>query len=263
MMAHDIAEAMAEVDASAKRSVLGINEAAWEAISHVIPSAVNVVKGTLPIPDELVQFGRDLFMAGQFKLPFPTVFFAPPNTAFDGILAWQADDMLFMHTCTNVRASYRDNARTVALPVFSVLIKSGVGSEPEVRTNFIIEPAADNESEKTWPLLLDIVLGTTVLMSTKYVVLRPEPAPDRLNKARERKGRAPVGTKIFVSFAKTLPNARGGTHASPVPHWRRGHLRTLADGRVVPVSPSIVAWVGGEKPVPRDYAFKAPTVAKK
>lgn len=263
MMAHDIAEAMAQVDASAKRPVLGINEASWEAIAQVIPSAVNVVKGSLPIPNELVQFGRDLFMAGQFRLPFPTVFFAPPSTAFDGILAWQVGDMLLMHTCTNVRTSYRDNARTVPLPVFSVVIRSGVGSEPEVRTSFIIEPAADNECEQTWPLLLDIVLGTTVLMSTKYVVLRPEPAPDRLNKAREKKGRLPIGAKIFVSFAKTLPNVRGGTHASPVPHWRRGHLRTLADGRVVPVSPTIVAWVGGEKPVPKDYVFEAPTVAEK
>lgn len=81
------------------------------------------------------------------------------------------------------------------------------------------------------------------------------PAPEKLNRKRERSGKEPISQRIEIRLNpqyRTL-KAPGGTHASPRPHWRRGHVRTLASGKRVPVSPHLVM---GEAPMPEGYWVK-------
>lgn len=81
------------------------------------------------------------------------------------------------------------------------------------------------------------------------------PAPEKLNRKRERSGKEPISQRIEIRLNpqyRTM-KAPGGTHASPRPHWRRGHVRTLASGRRVPVSPHLVM---GEAPLPQEYTIK-------
>jgi hypothetical protein len=40
----------------------------------------------------------------------------------------------------------------------------------------------------------------------------------------------------------------GGTHASPRLHWRRGHVRRLANGKITNVRPTLVGVMKGEEP---------------
>lgn len=74
--------------------------------------------------------------------------------------------------------------------------------------------------------------------------------PERLNRVRVRQGKFPIPdhTKVHVkdyitSFkhsASSKSSSKGGTHASPVAHWRKAHLRHLTTGRVIPVRSSKV-----------------------
>ena len=71
----------------------------------------------------------------------------------------------------------------------------------------------------------------------------------RRNKAKARKMGLPFKGPDF-NIVKIDPNAKRyigtdeGSHASPHIHWRRAHLRTLADGRKVPVRRCIVGVTG-------------------
>jgi hypothetical protein len=104
-------------------------------------------------------------------------------------------------------------------------------------------------------------LCCTTLVMSKSVEKRAEPAPEKLNKAREKKGKLPIPPTTFVKLklgATQGPRLDlGGTHASPRMHWRAGHLRVIHRGtprqREVPVAPTIVGIGGYGDLVKKDY----------
>lgn len=83
--------------------------------------------------------------------------------------------------------------------------------------------------------LADGVAAMTMILATKGVGLRREPAPVKLNAKREKQGKPAYPSVTHVDarayFDAMQRTALGGTHASPVPHLRRGHIRTYQDGR--------------------------------
>jgi len=95
---------------------------------------------------------------------------------------------------------------------------------------------------------LSYTLCCTTLLMSKSVETRAEPAPERLNKAREKKGKLPSPPTTFVKLKLgAIQGPRldlGGTHASPRIHYRAGHFRMIHGGtprqREVPVAPTIV-----------------------
>lgn len=88
------------------------------------------------------------------------------------------------------------------------------------------------------------VLQALVCMETKHVRITDESASEKLNKVRERRGACPIsGHKIVTidtSSAIVEISDRGGTHASPRLHWRRGHVRHLTGGTKTKVKPCLV-----------------------
>ena len=73
------------------------------------------------------------------------------------------------------------------------------------------------------------------------------PAPARLNKQRAQKGKPPIAMRCEIRLNRSImPRTMGGTHNSPVPHWRRGHVRRLPTGRIAMVRPHPV--LGGKLP---------------
>lgn len=101
---------------------------------------------------------------------------------------------------------------------------------------------------------LDPLVTMLSLLHDASVPIIGHETPFKLNKRREQQGKHPlpahtqVDTRHYVAhFAgrtthSTARHQHGGTHASPVAHWRRAHLRTLEDGRIVPVRSSKVNW---------------------
>jgi hypothetical protein len=99
---------------------------------------------------------------------------------------------------------------------------------------------------------LDPLVTMLRLLHDASVPIRVVEAPAKLNRARRKAGRFEipahrvVEAKDYVTAflgrgraASKHPGA-GGTHASPVAHWRRRHTRTLESGKVVTVRESKV-----------------------
>ncbi len=76
------------------------------------------------------------------------------------------------------------------------------------------------------------------------IIVDNEPS-EKLNKKRLKKGKSPFYSyktlhikPIETTLTGTLP--KGGTHASPRVHLRRGHIRHMTSGRDIWVSPCVV-----------------------
>ena len=99
---------------------------------------------------------------------------------------------------------------------------------------------------------LDPLVTMLRLLADAAIPVTHVPAPAKLNAARAKKGRHlipshnVVHTKDYISAfqsrAYVKAAAKGGKHASPVAHWRRGHVRHLSSGKLVPVKASKVNW---------------------
>jgi hypothetical protein len=63
-----------------------------------------------------------------------------------------------------------------------------------------------------------------------------------VNAKRIRKGKRPFfeWTTVEVKPRAAVQEPKGGTHASPKPHMRRGHVRKLKSGKIVTIKPIIV-----------------------
>jgi hypothetical protein len=99
---------------------------------------------------------------------------------------------------------------------------------------------------------LDPLVTMLRLLADASIPVTYHEAPERLNKARLKQGKwaIPGHTTVqthdyvtaFSQRSVVRGAGRGGTHASPIAHWRREHIRHLADGRVIPVKSSKVNW---------------------
>lgn len=89
--------------------------------------------------------------------------------------------------------------------------------------------------------VLDPLMTCLMMLSTNGIERETIHADAKLQKSRARSGKPPipsydrVDSKPYVTamMLRGRPRAgdnAGGTHASPVPHIRRGHLRTYASG---------------------------------
>lgn len=109
---------------------------------------------------------------------------------------------------------------------------------------------ADSKSSKDMENNLSVacykILQSCLIMDTKYVERVDHVISEKLNKKRERKGRSLLRNYSEIKIGKQYKenDASTGTHASPRPHWRRGHTRTLKSGKKVAVKPFIVNFKG-------------------
>jgi len=99
---------------------------------------------------------------------------------------------------------------------------------------------------------LDPLVVMLRLLADASIPITVTEAPDRLNRARAKQGKylipghTTVHTKDYIASLRAATAARraggGGTHASPTAHWRRAHVRHLADGKIISVRSSRVNW---------------------
>lgn len=92
--------------------------------------------------------------------------------------------------------------------------------------------------------VMDGVIGLSMMLSTRNIKLRVEEVSQKLNKKRASSGKPPLPTVTHVNashyFEAMRNSAQKGTHASPVPHLRRGHMRNYENGRTIWIKDTIV-----------------------
>lgn len=101
---------------------------------------------------------------------------------------------------------------------------------------------------------LDPLVTMLAMLANAGIPISHIAAPEKLNKARVKQGKAPIPPHTVVETAgyvtvvtrdaavARLKAHQGGTHASPIAHSRRGHERRLASGVVIPVRATRVNW---------------------
>lgn len=119
---------------------------------------------------------------------------------------------------------------------------------------------ADNDSSG---LLVDnafgVVKGLLGALATPQAIRRNEPAPLKLNRQRAKKGKETIRPVIVIDIRATQHSAaarRAAGGYSVRPHWRRGHIRHLPNGRVVGIPPACVNMETGVAIKP-EYLIKA------
>lgn len=84
-----------------------------------------------------------------------------------------------------------------------------------------------------------------------------------INAKRKRNGKRPFfeWTTVEVKPRAVVQESKGGTHASPKPHMRRGHVRRYKSGKVVAIKPMIVnkSKMPDEGFIFHDYQVTVPT----
>jgi hypothetical protein len=119
--------------------------------------------------------------------------------------------------------------------------ESGCLHPERLKNGDIVWKSPDESKEETLGDIIAVILS--LIADARSPVARVE-APDKLNKARAKRGKPPIPPYWRIEPPKPtvlVPNAArdavatksGGTHASPRPHERRGHPRHLSGDRTV------------------------------
>lgn len=89
------------------------------------------------------------------------------------------------------------------------------------------------------------LISCCMLLNTKYVDIQHYIPPEKVNLKRAKSKRPLLSDCSIIRIrSEYLEKTAVGTHNSPKPHWRRGHVRKLHDGRMIPVQPCLVNFNG-------------------
>ena len=84
-------------------------------------------------------------------------------------------------------------------------------------------------------LAFEATLSFLKLVNCRNVAIGSEPVPEKLRRARMKRGQCAGFTRHVLDLRTDSLNASaasGGTHASPRLHLRRGHIRRLRKGNI-------------------------------
>lgn len=224
--------------------------------------------------DEHVHFALDLYERGLFALPFPVTAFSvirksgsPGHEGQDlpGLILLSMGDPdgpgLTCTVCSPTQDRFgRVDGGIPATMGFQGRVKDfdGETAQVDLQVHPVITQTAMNRMFGSYDVMHKRVsqallnaMGMTVMLMSRGVETIHHPAPDKLNRARAKKGRPPIGESYSVRIAAehvrrialedgTETDITGHTRKSPRPHWRRGHFRTLPSGSVVPGAPALI-----------------------
>ena len=96
-----------------------------------------------------------------------------------------------------------------------------------------------------------IILLCLMTLNIKQFSRKEVTVSDKLNAARQRNKKPKLLGYTTISLkphSDVVSNGVHGTHSSPTPHWRRGHVRNYESGRKTWINPVLVNWYGGTPP---------------
>lgn len=226
--------------------------------------------------EEHCSFAVDMYERGLFQLPFPVTAVAierdlgPPfgRRGAMMLLIEQADGKIGAMSCSEV-----DGSKNGALPI-GIVVKASFerdgdrsclvyGNSLPLVSDEVLRAMYGGDGQDVLDTLHQRLMnnvmssmGLVVLLMSKGVSTELVAAAPKLNRAREKRGKPPIGDRYVVSIdmgqSRSICNEDGSTdditghkRGSPRPHWRRGHFRTIYRGaegeRVVPVAPALIA----------------------
>lgn len=143
-------------------------------------------------------------------------------------LCQQVDDGIQIHALLKLHGSW-----TIYASSITILAGAPMTEAFQMEGRLV---KGGSENEETQEALLGYALSVMqaiVCLDASGVRLTGDEPPVKLANARAKRGRAPLNTHTIVTIDPAVmasSGSRGGTHASPRFHWRRGHVRRLPDG---------------------------------
>jgi hypothetical protein len=218
----------------------------------------------IPPSQVLMDFSHSLLLEKAFRLPMEcTVFsFVKPTTGtkilvlcFDRHVDGEPYEM---RGAVFVRTQLIRDTLNFFVPSALIRLK---GTEGEIA--YLIEPLKISGSQKAnvniqdedlakecvhWGSVgLAVVQSSVAALASKDVISETVAAPHKLNKARLARGLAPLVEYRTIKLSPgavahcKLLSLEDSVSRNPVKlHWRRGHVRRITSGRMVPVAPCIV-----------------------
>lgn len=206
--------------------------------------------------DDSLAFGKALAENSVLRLPFPRCYFQygpgyGSQLTVTGLFVseFETDDGLlwFIWRAMKCLPSDPDGEG------YGVMSYVNISALSEGSSKFIKNPLCYdgqkflNESNIS---NLDEALSCVAYLGFKGVsteLIAPKAA---VNARRAKHGRHILPTYHVVKVRGVIPShsSGGGNHASPVPHWRRGHVRVLPSGKATIVRPHPV--MGGVSSMP-------------
>lgn len=212
---------------------------------------------------------REMFSMGLLPLPFPSCWFEAPTYQQERGSEHLAYHLLetedgFMATPFRI-IEWRGMERIIQMTGEYWQIMRGVPGETLPSTQ-VYDPFGgaalmlQASAEMGNPLDHHTIVAGEVgfltylllMLSSKTTEFRQVAAPEKLNRRRAAKGKAPIPEHRVVSIiphgalkeyrAQEREMREGRSRASPRIHWRRSHLRQLASGKKVVVARSLVGY---------------------
>lgn len=219
------------------------------------------------LAEDIAGYANELFKHHLFTLPYNPVYYSWANGEQKyGIFVIQEDDkpldlkILFFFARRNPfifagmgTIEYHHDVMSKDTEFGMAHIDASL-SYINKRIKFVSD---DSEQYLYRTIAAHTVILTSLLQST-HTKTRKTEYSDKLNKKRAKRGLPaimPYHTVYFEVGGKNY-NTDGtevgsGTHASPKMHWRRGHVRKLASGKLTHVRPCLVNAMGLDVPVPK------------
>jgi hypothetical protein len=158
---------------------------------------------------------------------------------------------------------YGEMPKDVAAPAYVVASTDDFTTDaPMVNIVPLLDKNTTAQNQKNGAWAFQTAAAYLALLMSKEVVDRVEPSPEKLNRARAKKGRLPiperhtVTIRLNVKAALAGPRAPGDGRASPCMHWRRGHLRRLPSGVIKEIPPTVVNAREEAQPAIKQYIIK-------
>ena len=265
----------------------------------LITQAVTFDFGTVHPAMEHKDFALDLYERKLFTLPFPVTAFQfegvpHPSQYVEGrraagalmVVHMSEDRGLSAIMCTEMR--HPDGRSKGGIPIG--LIMGAKLANPRDGTVDVEEetyPVMSNElmammygdaGPKGHALMRQRLcsnlvgcMGMTVMLMSKGVTTQHKPAPDKLNKMRDRLGKPRINDSYSVLISSGdvrniatsdgEQSIAGHIRGAPRLHWRRGHFRTLERGsdrqRVVPVAPALIGGNEAADSIRKSYEVRS------
>lgn len=209
----------------------------------------------LILRDEVREYGALLLESGLLPLPYPQSFFEFDNwgpgmasrisVLVDATPPHEGGPSMVMFSGYVKKANAPEGAEWGVLPAAAYWCDGVICAlNRNLRTNDIRpRPYDEAEAKEMAVELARLVAAAIGFMDMQHASVSEVQVLDRVNKKRLSAGKPPFYSHKVLSLRKSA-RAAVAAHSARLrerrAHWRRGHLRHLQDGRLVPVSPALV-----------------------